>query len=112
VLNHLDEIFKHVEAEYPSEACGIIAEKDGEEVWFPCLNIAEDSENSFELNKLEYMNILLNTEKILAIVHSHTNESAEPSKHDISACNFLELPYLIVNWPGKEVKFMNPGEYK
>ncbi len=112
MLDHIDEIFKHVEDHYPYEACGIIAEKEGKEYWFPCNNVAEDPENTFEFNKTEYMNIVLNTEKILAIVHSHTDETAEPSERDISVCNFMNIPYLIIGWPQKEIKLVDPGEYK
>ena len=97
VLDHIDDI---------------IAEKEGKELWFPCENVAEDKENTFEFNKVEYMNILLHTEKILAIVHSHTDETVEPSEHDRKVCNFIKIPYLIVNWPDKEIKLVNPGDYE
>ncbi len=107
----LEEIFAHIEEQYPQEACGILGKKNGEVIWKVCGNIADDPINGFEMNKRDYMKAVLELDRIEAIVHSHTDEPADPSDHDIAACNFLKIPYVIISWPSKEMKVVEPGEY-
>tara|TARA_Y100001963_G_C6788055_1_gene453972 strand:- start:3116 stop:3490 length:375 start_codon:yes stop_codon:yes gene_type:complete len=107
---HLSEILKHLEEEYPKEGCGVIGKVNGETKWFPCRNQAEDPEEEFELNSKDYMEALLASEKIEAVVHSHPDYRPDPSDHDIRTCNFLNLPYYIISIPNKEVVKLNPGD--
>jgi len=110
-VKHIDAIFKHAESEYPRESCGLLAKLGGEELWFPCENHAEDTEEGFLFNSVEYMTITMKTDSIVAIVHSHPDqEEAQPSKHDIQVCNFIKIPYLIVSYPSMDFYWLNPGD--
>ena len=80
-----EQIREHFEKEYPREGCGIISVVQGKEKWFPCTNIAEEN-NHFVIDTKEYLKIA-RTSDIIAIVHSHPDESSEPSELDINICN-------------------------
>lgn len=109
-MKYLDEIFAHVEREYPKEACGLIVERSGEEFWVPCENHSENPEEEFVFNSVQYVKELIMSDKILTIVHSHPDGTADPSLHDIKTCNFINIRYMIVSWPDKDISILNPGE--
>ena len=107
---HFSDIVKHLKAEYPKEGCGVIGTINGKTEWFPCRNQAENPEEEFELNSKDYMEAVLASEKIEAVVHSHPDYRPDPSEHDIRTCNFLNLPYYIISIPNNEVVKLNPGQ--
>ena len=47
---------KHLQECKPAEGCGLLAEKDGVEFFWPCKNIASGLENeiTFALNPVDY----------------------------------------------------------
>ena len=102
----LPKIYKHLEAEYPREACGLIALNDTKVEWIPITNTAENSDN-FEMDPKEYIQALLEN-KIIGVLHSHINTSAEPSNFDRQQCNGLNLDYYIINLPNKELYYLKP----
>ncbi len=110
IEKHLTDIFNHFEKEYPKEGCGVIGCKNGETTWYPCGNQAEDPEEGFELNSKDYLQAILVSDEIGAVIHSHPDYRPDPSDHDISTCNFLNLPYYIISIPNKEVVKLLPGE--
>ena len=104
-----DEILKYLLSVYPEEGCGILLNKRGVLKWKPCKNIAADRETSFELNPEDYISAHLEGD-IYAIVHSHTNASAEPSELDKKASEFLKIPYIIYSIPEGEKVVYTPKE--
>lgn len=108
-MDYLDKIFEYAEEVYPQECCGVVAERDGEEKFFPIPNIADDPYSEFEFSKPEYLEVILQN-NIRAIVHSHPDGVVEPSNHDIKACNFIKIPYLIVSYPKKDALWVEPGQ--
>lgn len=101
----LEKLLKHVEQCYPEEACGLLIDGD----FVPLDNVAENPEEGFEFDSAEYIKYVLESD-IEAIIHSHPDGSAEPSEHDIKACNFLKIPYTILSWPEGELRTIQPGE--
>ncbi len=107
----LNDIYNHIDKEYPKEACGLIVLKGDEEFWVPCKNNASNPEEEFEFDSVEYISAVIAYDSIKTVVHSHPNTyPAVASKHDIKACNFLKIPYLIITWPEKDLLYINPGD--
>ena len=102
---------KHVAAEYPKEACGLLVLDQGFEKFISMTNKAEEPLSEFTFEPKEYINVLLNYE-IKTIVHSHPDSTPEPSEHDIMACNMIDIPYLIISYPNVDSFIMNPGDFK
>jgi len=103
----LDKVITyHAKDVYPEECCGVVIE-DG--TYIRINNVAEDPLLSFEFDKVQYTKVLLD-ENIKYIVHSHPDGSSEPSEHDIKACNFLGIPYMIVSFPDVDITIVEPGD--
>jgi len=99
-------IQNHFEKEYPKEGCGVIGIVKGKKQWFPCENLAKDTEN-FIMSSSEYLSIKQRAD-IFAIVHSHPDASNEASQHDIDCCNALGVPYYIFSFPDMELNIIEP----
>lgn len=102
----IDDILEHFKEEYPREGCGVISIVKGKKKWFPCTNIAEDDDD-FIIDSQEYLKLKRTTD-IIAIVHSHPDASAEPTKTDIKYCNVLGIPYHIYSYPEMELEILEP----
>jgi proteasome lid subunit RPN8/RPN11 len=107
-VKYIDEIFKYAEECYPEEACGLLIEVDGREEWVPCENHADNPEEEFVFNSVQFIQTVIRSDKVIAIVHSHPDGTALPSEHDLKASNFLKIPYLIVSWPDKDLQLYEP----
>ena len=105
-MNFLQEIQEHFEKEYPREGCGIISVVEGKQKWFPCTNIAEENDH-FIIDTQEYLKIA-RTSDIIAIVHSHPDQSAEPSELDINTCNAMGKKFYIFSYPEMDLKVIEP----
>lgn len=90
---------KHVESEYPHEACGFMFGIDGEtrliKSILPVSNISEDNKKRrFKISPTDYLKAetfaLKNNLILLGIYHSHPDHPPIPSEHDLSAA----LPYF------------------
>lgn len=84
----------HAEACFPQEACGFIIGKGKKAQFMPCTNAAEQPELHFLISHTDYARAEDEGE-ILAIWHSHPNDSFEPSDADLAGCEASELPWLI-----------------
>ena len=83
-----EQIFSHLNREYPREGCGVIVLENEKHKWYPVTNIAK-SDDDFIFDPIEYMKINLKS-KPLAIVHSHPDSSSEPSEVDRKNSNFIK----------------------
>ena len=102
----IEQMLEHFQQEYPREACGILGIVKGKKKWFPCENVAEDSED-FVLSSQDYFRVKRQAD-ILAIVHTHPDASPEPSQSDINNCNALGIPYYIYSYPTLEYYELQP----
>ena len=107
----LNEAFKHAEKEYPKESCGVVyVPMDKEDmVYYPCRNMAARDEHFF-IRPQDYADCE-DRGKILKIVHSHPNYPAKPSQADMAACEKSGLPWVILGWPSKTLKEIEPHGY-
>ena len=92
------EIIKYLFDKYPEEACGLLVNQKGKQVWIPCENTAEDKKENFIISSADYLKASL-TGDLMAIIHSHPDASPEPSEHDKKTSNFLGIPYIIYSLP-------------
>lgn len=103
----LKSIFAHARAAYPSECCGVIAQRSRVERYFPCRNITPEPAEQFELAPEDYANAE-DWGVITAIVHSHPNANTLPSELDQLQCDEHGIPWVIVSWPEGDVRTVEP----
>lgn len=97
----------HAEAEYPKEACGVIAQKSRVQRYFPCNNLALDQNEQFHLDPQGYADAE-EWGTVTAIVHSHPDATTHPSELDLAQCDATELPWHIVSWPDGDLRTIHP----
>ena len=105
-MNFIEDMREHFKNEYPREGCGILTVVKGKQKWIPCTNIAEE-DNHFIIDTKEYLKIA-RTSDIIGIVHSHPDESSEPSELDINNCNALGKKYYIFSYPEMDLTIVEP----
>lgn len=88
-------IRQHAEKEWPCESCGLVAEVDGEPVYLPYPNRAEDPERDFVISPQAYAGAARQG-RILAVIHSHPGGPAYPSQADMAGQIASGLPWAIV----------------
>ncbi len=96
-----EAIIRHARREYPNEACGLLAGRDGRvEKVYPLTN-AEHSPVTYRLNPEEQFRVFTEMEEkgweLLAIYHSHTHSPAYPSATDLELAFYPEALYLIIS---------------
>lgn len=101
-----DDVLAHAKQEAPRECCGLLVVVKGKEVYFPCRNLAGYDSEQFILDPSGYA-AAEDSGEVIAVIHSHTSGSAEPSPTDLTACECSGLPWHIVNpntgeWGGCE----------
>jgi proteasome lid subunit RPN8/RPN11 len=94
----IEAIQVHAAAEYPREACGLIAQKGRVERYFPCRNMASESNDNFVLAPEDYAAVE-DWGTIIGIVHSHPDATTQPSELDKAQCDATLLPWHIISWP-------------
>ena len=63
--------------------------------------------DNFQMDTKEYIQAALEN-KIIGVLHSHIDSSAEPSDFDRKQCNGLNLDYYIISLPSKELYHLKP----
>jgi proteasome lid subunit RPN8/RPN11 len=105
-----DEIWQAAEQSYPQEMCGFIVAKKRKSKFIQCANISPEL-NSFIMDPRG----IINAEeqgKLIMIVHSHCNESAQPSQSDEVGCELSGIPWLIVSLPTRQTYEWKPKGYE
>ncbi|MFN2544551.1 MAG: M67 family metallopeptidase [Actinomycetota bacterium] len=103
-----DEILEQALAEFPNEACGLVAGKEGRPVKLFRMKNADASPVTYRLDTDEQYAVYRecldqdwDTEPY-AIYHSHTHSQAYPSETDIDKALYPESRYLILSLEDRE----------
>jgi len=96
------EAVRHAEREYPKESTGLVVNDS----YFPCRNIADDPENKFIIDPVDYARGML-IGKIDAIVHSHP-QGTPVSEHDQKACKQTKLTWYVYSVPEQKWLTIDP----
>lgn len=86
----------HAEKLYPQECCGFLLICNGREVYFECVNEADDPKTDFYISQDQFAKAE-ELGEMVAVVHSHPNVSSKPSQADLTMCEALGLEWHIVS---------------
>jgi proteasome lid subunit RPN8/RPN11 len=96
-----EEIVAHCQGEYPNEACGLVAAKEGIPVRVIVMRNADASPATYRLDPEEQFEAFetLDAEglELFGIFHSHTHSEAYPSPTDRRQAFYPEARYLILS---------------
>ena len=99
--SHYDEIVAHCQGEYPNEACGLVAGKEGIAVRVIPMRNADASPATYRLDAKEQFRVFEEMDDdgldVYGIFHSHTHSEAFPSGTDRRQALYPEAHYLILS---------------
>ncbi|NWF51844.1 MAG: M67 family metallopeptidase [Nitrospirae bacterium] len=102
----LDEVLSHCDVEYPDEACGILAGKEGVVLKVYKMKNIENSPISYLIDSKEQFTVMKEIRErgldITAIYHSHPDLDAYPSAKDIQLAFYPESVYIIISLSERE----------
>jgi proteasome lid subunit RPN8/RPN11 len=92
--------------EFPNEACGLIAAKEGVPVKVYAMKNADASPVTYRLEPKEQLQVFNDIDEqgweLWAIYHSHTHSEAYPSETDRRQAFYPEARYLILSLENQE----------
>lgn len=98
--NLLDKVVAHCKEEFPNEACGLFAGKDGRVEKVYEMENTDKSPQSFFMDPKEQLKVLKDARvlglEIIAVYHSHVASQAYPSSRDVELAFYPEASYAIV----------------
>lgn len=102
----LDQLFTHLQAEYPLEACGILAGQNGQVTQLYPIENSLQSQTVYEMNPQQQLAAMLDIEdrgwELLAMYHSHPNGPEMPSPTDIAQAYYPHTIQIIVSLRKRE----------
>jgi len=91
----LAAIKAHAIAEYPRECCGLIVAAGRREQYRPMENLDAGLGN-FRMSAEAWAQAE-DAGRVLAVVHSHPDDTEQPSEADLAACEATGVPWVIVS---------------
>tara|TARA_R100001440_G_scaffold65276_1_gene86096 strand:+ start:1097 stop:1807 length:711 start_codon:yes stop_codon:yes gene_type:complete len=110
-MNWKIDAIKHINECLPNESCGLLAIVNGVEKYFPCKNLAESKHEYFIIDPDDWV-VAEDSGQLTAIVHSHPNNTENPSENDRASCEYLGLPWYIYGLETKNWFYLLPKSYK
>lgn len=102
---YLSEMVQHCQKDYPNEACGILAGKDGKIERIYRMTNADKSSKTFFMDPKEQLKVMKEIRNLglemVGIYHSHPETEAYPSAHDVELAFYPEVSYVIVSLKDK-----------
>lgn len=94
-------------AAYPKECCALITD----DTVVPIKNISARPSDGFVMCPIELANAL-DEHTPIAIFHSHPDDTAHPSEHDIVRMSRADdpLPWVIMSWPDYDMTVTQPQQ--
>ena len=95
------EIVEHGLREFPNEACGLLAGKEGRPLKVITMRNLDSSPASYRLDPKEQLRVFDEMDEggldLFGIYHSHTHSEAYPSETDRRQAFYPESAYLILS---------------
>lgn len=88
------DIAIHAEEQYPKESCGLLIAQGAKIVYVPCENKAISTEEHFKISGEDWSKAE-DLGQVIAVVHSHPDESPFPSEGDLVSCELHGVPWYI-----------------
>jgi proteasome lid subunit RPN8/RPN11 len=96
-----DEMVEHGLAEFPNEACGLLAGKEGRPVKYFRMTNRDASPVTYRLDPKEQLRAFDEIDdegwELLAIFHTHTHSQAYPSDTDRAQAFYPDTYYLVMS---------------
>lgn len=100
------EMVEHGLREFPNEACGLLAGKDGVPVRFFAMRNLDASPASYRLDPKEQLQVFdrldEDGQELLGIFHTHTHSEAYPSETDTKLAFYPDAYYLVMSLSDRE----------
>jgi len=100
------EMAEHGLREFPNEACGLLAGRDGEPVRFFAMKNLDASPVSYRLDPKEQLRVFDEMDDegldLLGIFHTHTHSEAYPSETDTNLAFYPDACYLVMSLSDRE----------
>jgi proteasome lid subunit RPN8/RPN11 len=97
----LQKIYDHCAREYPNEACGILAGREGRVEKVYSLVSERPSPAFYRIDSNEHFRVIREMREagidLVGIYHSHTGSPAFPSATDVELAYYPEAVYVIVS---------------
>ena len=91
--------------EFPNEACGILAGKDGKVEKVYEMTNTDKSPSTFFMDAKEQLKVIKEMRglglEMVGIYHSHVASNAYPSSHDVELAFYPDASYVIVSLKDK-----------
>ncbi len=101
-----DKIIKQCIKEFPDEACGILAGKDGKAEKVYEMANTDKTAATFFMDAKEQLKVIKEMRtlglEMVGIYHSHVASEAYPSSHDVEMAFYPETSYVIVSLKDKD----------
>ncbi len=100
------EMVEHGLREFPNEACGLLAARDGVPISFLPMKNADASPVTYRLDPKEQLKVFdrMDAEglELWGIFHTHTHSDAYPSETDQRLAFYPEARYLVMSLSNRE----------
>lgn len=100
------EMAEHGLREFPNEACGLLAGRDGEPVRFFAMKNLDASPVSYRLDPKEQLHVFDEMDDegldLVGIFHTHTHSEAYPSETDTKLAFYPDAYYLVMSLSDRE----------
>jgi len=102
----LEQVIAHCRSESPIEACGLLSGAENRAEKMYAMTNIEPSNVSYMMDPGEQFKAMkemrANSDRMVAIFHSHPHSPAYPSPKDVSLAFYSDSFYLIIGLPGGE----------
>jgi cell wall-associated NlpC family hydrolase len=90
---------KALHPDKPLELCGVIVEREHGNELVECANVSTEPDQQFRIGAVEWAR-LHNSEKVVAVWHTHPRATAQPTQADLVQLEPSGLPWHIVGADG------------
>lgn len=103
----LKSFIAQAKAEYPREACALIVAQGRKQIYFPCVNIADEPGEEFKISPDQYGEAE-QIGDVIGVIHSHPDATSKESPRDRAMCDAMGIPWHILSWPEGDYRTITP----